>query len=741
VEALVNDADGIAPATTWQSFRVGSEYTHSETEYDYTNRGLTSNMTATEDFFAELAQSMYDALAITYFESPCDFDSETPTGSIDPNIKAAYQLQTQFNYDNMRVYKPLLTNPNILTQPIYILFRGTSTGWDIYRDLNILLNYGSYEILQGVNTEITNIYNSLKTFIQTEGRAIHIIGHSLGCYYGLHLLHNLLIQESPNLDQFEETFNLTMFNPLILADTATEFFRSETLINSQKTSRQFAKENIAVHTIRGDFISPLLIQAGVGHIYAYDAQTERNIDTTDFLLGTWLGQITNVISRDSYLNDDNHKISSFTGHSTGINEHILIDSLYSLTTGTEVSIVSKHQTDLRVALDTDASMTEVEYNALSSVPHHLYLYDDTTNLNSGNTVVDYPHGTSTIDHYNWTIIKRDNDEFIISQVGTTKYINFEAILRPTAYTKSLEPNSLVSSSGEIYRFLVRQGINEYVMCIDNGLNAPKAFKINQNASVPNTTITYLEIPHTMLDTGTLAELDTYGEAGGITLSHRNRYILQIGATLDANNFHINTRRTNNNIPIILPPPNPFTTNDLRYYMWEANNVSTATTRGYEAIGMIGNKRHETQSDGTIIANQGLHLENGTGYVYSTIPPDKQGQWGINHNDNTVAPDEHLWKITFNSLVNGVPTYNIVNTGFNKEITNYPVIYQSMGNDFRVMVLPAPGSSNGDYWTICLASASATGIYVPNNNDTYTGSDWGDLTYIHYNRQSFSFKLL
>lgn len=510
-------------------------------------------MTATEDFFAELAQSMYDESPITYFESPCDFDSETPTGSIDANIKAVYQLQTQFNYDNMRVYKPLLNNPNILTQPIYILFRGTSTGWDIYRDLNILLNYGSYGILQGVNTEITNIYNSLKTFIQTEGRAIHIIGHSLGCYYGIHLLHNLLIQESPNLDQFEETFNLTMFNPLILADTATEFFRSETLINSQKTARQFAKENIAIHNIRGDFLAPLLIQAGVGHVYAYDAQTERDIDTTDFLLGTWLGQITNVISRDSYLNDDNHKISAFTGHLLSINGHSLIDSLNALTTNSQVSIITKHQTDLRVALDTDASMTEVEYNALSAIPHHLYLYDDTTNLDSGKSIVDYPHGTSTIDHYNWTIIKRDNDEFILSQVGNVKYINFEAILRPTAYTKSLLPNSEVSSSGEIYRFLVRQGINEYVMCIDNGLNAPKAFKVNQNSTVPDTSITSLQIPHTMLDTGTLAEFDTYGETDGITLAHRDRYILQIGATLDGSNFHISNRRTNNNIPIILPP--------------------------------------------------------------------------------------------------------------------------------------------------------------------------------------------
>lgn len=193
-------------------------------------------------------------------------------------------------------------------------------------------------------------------------------------------------------------------------------------------------------------------------------------------------------------------------------------------------------------------------------------------------------------------------------------------------------------------------------------------------------------------------------------------------------------------------PNPYNTDDFRYYMWEADNSTDAgIARGDRAYGMIGNKRHETQADGTILANQGLHVE-GTGihqqgYVYSTIPPDKQGQYGIDHTDNTITPDEHLWKITFDSEVNGIPYYNIVNTAFNSEITNYGLNVSNVTNDYRVVILPAPGSPVGQYWTIALVTATATVLNVPDNSNTYTGTDWNDGTYIAYDRMSFSFKLL
>lgn len=424
---ITQDSAYESPDTTWSQFRTDPESVPVSQDYTLSNSGNVSGTTAQTRFYADLVQSTYLELLTEYFQNPF-VNSTVAQQHIDDgtaiSYNETYKLETQFNqFDNMKVYSPI-SHPSVLTtstSPIYICFRGTQTFFDIYRDLNVLLDYGTDHAITGFVNEITTIYNALRQFIIDANRPVTILGHSLGAEYAMNLLHIFHTQESPNLDHIEDNFKCIMFNPLILVSDAITYFRTQ-------TKRAYAINNIEIHTIRGDFLSPLLIQAGVGTVYAYDNNFNQNIETTDFLLGTWLGQLANVITRDDYLNNENHSLVTFGGrhttdsngvkHGTGLVDYELIEPL-------GITALQKNIT----TVSTKSVLTDGTISA-----EQMKLYDnDDMDANLANHYIDYPHETTThnsydLDKYEWNIIRpgvsTHHNLHIISVSNGVKYINF-----------------------------------------------------------------------------------------------------------------------------------------------------------------------------------------------------------------------------------------------------------------------------------------------------------------------------
>lgn len=408
---ITQDPTSGSISTSWSSFRTAPESVPVSPEYTLVNQGDVSGTSALTKFYADIVESTYQTNLVDYFENSQVQDNVSqqviPTTI---NYNTIYR-RVDFGIDNMKVYVPITQNANL---PMYIAFRGTQTIYDYYRDLNVVLDYGSSSVLGSFNSEMTTIYNAIKTFIETENRPVTILGHSLGAMYGLNLLHVLHTQEAPNLDHIESQFKCIMFNPLILVNDAVSYFRAA-------EQQLYSKNNIEIHSIRGDFLSPLLIQAGIGKVYAYDNDSVQTIDTTDFLLGTWLTQLIGVTDRNSYLNDDNHKLSTFGGNTNGLETYKLIDA-----------INQDSQFLASIRMHNKQYVRIIAGGALSEV--HTYVFDNLSNNNFDKSFIDYPHADSShdsndIENYNWRINRFSEASGyryhnIISTYNNQKYINF-----------------------------------------------------------------------------------------------------------------------------------------------------------------------------------------------------------------------------------------------------------------------------------------------------------------------------
>ena len=100
--------------------------------------------------------------------------------------------------------------------------------------------------------------------------------------------------------------------------------------------------------------------------------------------------------------------------------------------------------------------------------------------------------------------------------------------------------------------------------------------------------------------------------------------------------------------------NPYTTTDYRHYMWEENNVPGVTTQGNEAYVFLRTLNMKTYS-----VNATVHMEGVD--PWWGVPPAHQGSYGIDHTDNNTYPDEHIWKIVYQSTPSTTPVFNIINT--------------------------------------------------------------------------------
>ena len=167
-----------------------------------------------------------------------------------------------------------------------------------------------------------------------------------------------------------------------------------------------------------------------------------------------------------------------------------------------------------------------------------------------------------------------------------------------------------------------------------------------------------------------------------------------------------TSQLNNHMYLI--PLNPYTTTDYRYYMWESNNTPllAGVSRGEVGRVHITSKYLTATHPGTII-----HMENGGG-VYWAVPPNYEGQWGIDHFDNDIYPDENIFEISYVTTVGGIPEYTII--GYHN--AGAGVFLNWFGSNVRINSL---FSGATQYWQIQKTSDS-TIFKINGNTGTYGG---------------------
>lgn len=137
--------------------------------------------------------------------------------------------------------------------------------------------------------------------------------------------------------------------------------------------------------------------------------------------------------------------------------------------------------------------------------------------------------------------------------------------------------------------------------------------------------------------------------------------------------------------------NPYSSTDIQYFMWEANQQTSSETRGDIGYVRIKSKLKES-SNNTDWVDSGTSKPTGSEILYAfheagtNVSGYADGivnvhssfrNYGVNFDDNENVPDEHIWRIVKNSNSN-YPFY-IINTNYST--SQYQIsmgIYQTPG---------------------------------------------------------------
>lgn len=205
--------------------------------------------------------------------------------------------ERHFTYiDSILIYTPInvnnvISNDLTIDLPIYVIFRGTDSIWDVFKDLNLLYNYttGSHYDASGIQSLVSSIGNYLETQIfNSYSENIVFLSHSLGSKIALNVM-----------DGFKDTIHINrikhnvMFNPFIVVDNIYE--------NALDASNDY-KSKFEAFIIDGDFASIIYKNHPIGALYTYGNIVPE---------GSWIQEIQ-TLTRQQYLNVQNHNLNAFT---------------------------------------------------------------------------------------------------------------------------------------------------------------------------------------------------------------------------------------------------------------------------------------------------------------------------------------------------------------------------------------------------------------------------------------------
>jgi len=242
--------------------------------------------------------------------------------------------------ENVTVYEPVLrateTDVNV---PYYIVFTGTATAYDIYKDLDIMSDYMGYEDkFTAFSLDVSTIIGQIRTAVESNNQKIVLIGHSLGASYCQSVVYNFCT-EAPDLK--ERIQKVYYFNPYVLVTKEFKYMEQECLNNLG------FRNKFIINIVKNDYASLIFRTRPYGQVYVYP----NNIPLTgngfiDKLAEEYAGT-TIYILRDTFLNYTNHYIKNWTElypderQATTFDVPILNNriSIHSLKTGT----IPKHK--------------------------------------------------------------------------------------------------------------------------------------------------------------------------------------------------------------------------------------------------------------------------------------------------------------------------------------------------------------------------------------------------------------
>lgn len=217
------------------------------------------------------------------------------SGFNESERRAVYYKRAIQSSDIATMYLPIDRDRDELL-PIYLSIRGTYDIWDVFKDVNFLLNYGTGSTLNltGYTSKLNQLFIDVtEAMSEIPNHPLVITSHSLGSKYALDLWKNLFNQ--PNFSS--RLHKNVMFNPFLIIDDDYSLFA---------TYPPLFKNTIEAHIIDGDLASIVYKNHPINPtgmtIYANVVDRDAN---------GWINSIYDLTYASS-LDVRNHQLMAFT---------------------------------------------------------------------------------------------------------------------------------------------------------------------------------------------------------------------------------------------------------------------------------------------------------------------------------------------------------------------------------------------------------------------------------------------
>jgi len=586
-----------------------------------------------------------------------------------------YRRITSLDYfDFLDAYEPVVQQQGLINteKPIILAFRGTQTKFDIFKDIALFVKYHSNDwldtTLNSVYNELDLLFNQLLLLLQQQPRPLYILSHSLGSYLGNYIHYKLHSAGKIDIEH-------KAYNPYLLPSTEYEYWRGA-------DKREYAKQNILLNCIEGDFTTSLMGHKGIGLVRVYSSAygvpvLNPTLDTTENGNGfrDWLlsGAVSTQPADTTYelytslLNSvDNHRLVIWGADTNGLKEteangdyrYYAKDTFGSQTLKQTIQTAFHMKTVVSKDIDFDDTVSALENVNLIWIEHPNRLSTDT-----GKVLIDYPNNIDGISQndalYTFSGAKQ-SDIYVEHRTDMIRYVSF--LYRFT--------NQQLQEYNDYH--IVKEG-NNYIFASYDATGV-YYWRVPVSSNLDLTTAEPLEKLNCNVSTGshTAYNLLTQAEA-----KNRYKFTLHNGQYI-----HGGPRRslhTEPPTPPPTPPPSPpptpptpeppspptppsnpwaSNTDNIQYHMWVQNQQSATETRGHIGYVRIKSKFMSDLYNKTVLAlNENATNANG----YLTYSP-KWANTEINWNDNDTQPDEHIWRIQyFGDDSSGEPLFNLTNT--------------------------------------------------------------------------------
>lgn len=221
-------------------------------------------------------------------------------------------------FPNLTIYHPIQKVANTQV-PVYFILKGTDSLWEVLSDLDLFVDYTSTQGTEFLTHKLSSYFSEqqaittfVKNFLEIENTTHEIVftGHSLGCKFIIDIVAELV--RDHNLANRIQS--VRCFNPYVFPGSTNYMY-----CYNQARANTYAslfREHWHFYIIKADFASVFVRSpnVGFGNIIYFDNintdHTNYNFDTVR-TLSDWLSTLTLGLSRQSYLDVVNHKITNW----------------------------------------------------------------------------------------------------------------------------------------------------------------------------------------------------------------------------------------------------------------------------------------------------------------------------------------------------------------------------------------------------------------------------------------------